>query len=45
MAPDAGAAVPQMPPALAHELAQPPSIIPPPGSTGASGPSAFGLGN
>jgi hypothetical protein len=49
MAPDAGAAVPQMPPALAHELAQPPSIIPPPGSAGASGPasgpSAFGLGN
>ena len=39
------AAVPQMPPALAHELAQPPSIIPPPGSAGASGPSAFGLGN
>ena len=45
MAPDTGTAVPQMPPALAHELAQPPSIIPPPGSTGASGPSAFGLGN
>ena len=45
VSPNAGAAVPQMPPALAHELAQPPSIIPPPGSTGASGPSAFGLGN
>jgi hypothetical protein len=49
MAPDVGAAVPQMPPALAHELAQPASIIPPPGSAGASGPasgpSAFGLGN
>jgi hypothetical protein len=45
VSPNAGAAVPQMPPALAHELAQPPSIIPPPGSTGAAGPSAFGLGN
>src|SRR5277367_3899009 len=45
MAPDAGEAEREMPPALAHELAQPPSIIPPPGSAGASGPSAFGLGN
>lgn len=49
MAPDAIAAPPQMPPALARELAQPPRITPPPGSAGAagpaSGPSAFGLGN
>ena len=49
VSPGARAAVPQMPPALAQELAQPPHRIPPPGGAGASGAStgqgAFGLGN
>ena len=49
VSPGARAALPQIAPDLAHELAQRPSIIPPPGSAGASGPasgpSAFGLGN
>ena len=38
----------QIPPALAHDLEQPPQVTPPPGATAAaaarSGPSAFGFG-